>query len=482
VSWLPHFHDYGKIGSILLPVFAGAHCVLMAPATFVRRPVRWLRAISQYRGTHTGAPNFAYDLCVEGTTEEQRAGLDLSSLVTAGNGAEPVQLDTQQRFQRMFAEHGLRPGVLCPSYGLAEATLKVTNKMPDEPLTWGTFGPATPGSPVVDLPADKVVRPLVSCGTTVADTRVAVVHPHTRQRLPDGHAGEVWVTGPIVSRGYWGRPQESNDVFRARVLDEGSDPHLRTGDLGFIRDGQLYICGRIKDVVIVNGVNHYPQDIERTVEDSHPAVRRGHTAAFGVAEGARESVVVVAECARRDESAPADVALAIRQAVWRIHDLAVTVVVAETGTVPMTTSGKIQRTRCKADFLEGRLVVRARKDAGAVDAGPARSGAETPGPAAQPAFTSALQSLHENCRTHIEHWIAGKAGGATSGVDAREPLSAHGLSSVDMLELHQTLEDWTGLRLPPELMWESESIDELATLVVARLTTPAADLTAGAGR
>ncbi|MCC9711442.1 AMP-binding protein [Streptomyces sp. MNU76] len=487
VSWLPHFHDYGQIGSILLPVFAGAHCVLMAPATFVRRPVRWLRAISQYRGTHTGAPNFAYDLCVEGTTEEQRAGLDLSSLVTAGNGAEPVQFDTQQRFQRTFAEHGLRPGVLCPSYGLAEATLKVTNKMPDEPLTWGTFGPATPGSPVVELPADKVVRPLVSCGTTVADTRVAIVHPQTRQRLPDGHAGEVWVTGPIVSHGYWGRPQESDDVFRARVLDEGSDPHLRTGDLGFIHDGQLYICGRIKDVVIVNGVNHYPQDIERTVEDSHPAVRRGHTAAFGVTEGARESVVVVAECARRDESSPADVALAVRQAVWRIHDLAATVVVAETGTVPMTTSGKIQRTRCKADFLEGRLVVRARKDAGgvdagAVDAGPVRSGAETPGPAAQPAFTSALQSLHENCRTHIEHWIAGKAGGGTSSVDAREPLSAHGFSSVDMLELHQTLEDWTGLRLPPEWMWESESIDELATLVVTRLTTPAADLTAGAGR
>jgi acyl carrier protein len=341
------------------------------------------------------------------------------------------------------------------------------------------------------------VRPLVSCGTTVADTRVAIVHPQTRQRLADGHAGEVWVTGPIVSHGYWGRPQESDDVFRARVLDEGSDPHLRTGDLGFIHDGQLYICGRIKDVVIVNGVNHYPQDIERTVEDSHPAVRRGHTAAFGVTEGARESVVVVAECARRDESSPADVALAVRQAVWRIHDLAATVVVAETGTVPVTTSGKIQRARCKADFQEGRLVVRARKDAGAldagavnagavnagaVDAGPVRSGAETPGATAQPAFTSALQSLHENCRTHIAHWIAGKAGGGTGSIDAREPLSAHGFSSVDMLELHQTLEDWTGLRLPPEWMWESESIDELTTLVVARLTTPAADFTAGAGR
>ncbi|XNR88494.1 AMP-binding protein [Streptomyces sp. R-74717] len=476
VSWLPHFHDYGQIGSIMLPVFAGAQCVLMAPTTFIRRPVRWLRAISQYRGTHTGAPNFAYDLCVEGTTEDQRAGLDLSSLVTAGNGAEPVQLDTLRRFEETFTEHGLRPGVLCPSYGLAEATLKVTNTMPDEPLVWGTFGAVTPGSPVVELPADKAVRPLVACGTTVADTRVAVVDPKTGQRLPDDHAGEIWVTGPIVSRGYWGCPQESTETFDVRVRGEDTGAHLRTGDLGFVHDGQLYICGRIKDVVIINGVNHYPQDIERTVEESHSAVRRGRTAAFGVTEGVRESVVVVAECARGDKSSPEEVALAVREAVWRTHEFTATVVVAETGTVPVTTSGKIQRTRCKADFLAGRLVVRARLDAGS--AGPD----ETPGPAARPAFTSAAQSLHQGCRAHIESWITERVLEGMRNVDAQEPLSAYGLSSLHTLELHQSLEDWTGTRLPPEWMWESGSIDELVTLVVERLTSPAADSTAGAGR
>ncbi|MCX4903237.1 AMP-binding protein [Streptomyces sp. NBC_00878] len=493
VSWLPHFHDYGQIGSVLLPVFAGAQCVLLAPTTFVRRPIRWLRAISRYRGTHTGAPNFAYDLCVEGTTEDERAGLDLSSLITAGNGAEPVQFDTQQRFERMFAEYGLRPDVLCPSYGLAEATLKVTNKTPGEPLAWGTFGTVTPGSPVVELTADKAVRPLVACGTTVADTRVAIVDPKTGHRLPDGHAGEIWVSGPIIARGYWGRPAESTETFRARLRGDGADSHLRTGDLGFFHDGQLYICGRIKDVVIINGVNHYPQDIERTVEDSHPAVRRGHSAAFGVSEGAQESVVVVAECARRDESSPEAVALAIRDAVWRSHELAVTVVVAETGTVPVTTSGKIQRTRCKAGFIEGHLDVRAR-----VEAAPVRSGAktsdktsdrtsdrtsdETSTPAERPVLTSAAQVLHQSCRAHIEGWIAGRVLEGTGTVDAREPLSAYGLSSVHMLELHQTLEDWAGVRLPPEWIWEAGSIEELATLVVERLTTSAADLTSGAGR
>lgn len=476
VSWLPHFHDYGQIGSILLPVFAGAQCVLMAPATFIRRPIRWLRAISRYRGTHTGAPNFAYDLCVESTNEDQRAGLDLSSLITAGNGAEPVQFDTQQRFQRTFTGHGLGPDVLCPSYGLAEATLKVTNKTPDEPLTWGTFSTASPGSPVVELPADKVVRPLVACGTTVADTRVAIVDPKTGDRLPDSHAGEIWVTGPIVSRGYWNRPEESTDVFQARVSGEGTDTHLRTGDLGFIHDGQLYVCGRIKDVVIINGVNHYPQDIERTVEDSHPAVRRGHTAAFGT-EGTQESVVVVTECARRDETSPEEVALAVREAVWRNHELAATVVVAETGTVPVTTSGKIQRTRCKTGYLKGHFAVRARVDAASV-----RSGDETSTPAAQPVFASAAQSLHQGCRAHIESWITTKVLDGAGNMDVSEPLSAYGLSSVHMLELHQSLEDWTGVRLPPEWMWESESIEELTTLVVERLTAPAADSATGAGR
>ncbi|MGW1146963.1 AMP-binding protein [Streptomyces sp. NPDC002454] len=480
VSWLPHFHDYGQISAILLPVYAGCSSVLMAPTTFVRRPIRWLRAISRYHGTHTGAPNFAYDLCVDGTTEEQRAGLDLGSLVVAGNGAEPVQFDTHRRFNGAFAAYGLKPEALCPSYGLAEATLKVTNKVPGTSTSWGTFEPITVGGPVTELPSDEGTRPLVSCGTAVPDTRVAIVDPSTRRRLPEGHAGEIWVAGPTVARGYWGRPQESEQTFGARIEGEDAERYLRTGDLGFFHEEQLYIGGRIKDLVIIDGVNHYPQDIERTAEESHPAVRRGRATAFGTEGKGREGVVVVAECASRDESRAEEVAVAIRDAVWRHHEVAATVLIAETGSVPVTTSGKIQRSRCKAEVLRERLAVRARADAspGASDEAPAGRPAR-PAPSAA---ASAAHALRSGCRSYVEGWISERMLAGQEFVDGRGPLSAYGLSSRHMLELHQGLEDWSGLRLPPEWMWESESIDALAALVADRLAGPARSTTTEAGR
>ncbi|MFE2293850.1 AMP-binding protein [Streptomyces sp. NPDC059452] len=475
VSWLPHFHDYGQIGSILLPVYAGCHSVLMAPTTFVRRPVRWLQAISRYHGTHTGAPNFAYDLCVDGTTEEQRAGLDLSSLITVGNGAEPVQSDTHRRFSRTFTPYGLKPEALCPSYGLAEATLKVTNKAPGAHASWGTFDKITTGAPVTELPPDDAVRPLVSCGTTVPDTRVAIVEPETRRRLPDGHAGEVWVNGPTVARGYWGRPEESEQTFGARIEGDDTDTYLRTGDLGFLHHGELYICGRLKDLVIIDGVNHYPQDIEQTVEESHAAVRRGRTAAFSVRKDGHESVVVVAECAPRAEDHAEEVAVMIRDEVWRRHEIGASVLITSAGSVPVTTSGKIQRTRCKADVLEDRIAVLARVDAVAAGSDGTPSARPAPAPVA-----SAADALRLGCRTYIESWIVERVLDGQGDVDVRLPLSAHAVTSRHMLELHQGLEDWSGLRLPPELMWESESIDALAGLVADRLARPTADTT-GAG-
>ncbi|WP_330241734.1 AMP-binding protein [Streptomyces sp. NBC_00525] len=477
VSWLPHFHDYGQIGSVLLPVYAGCHSVLMAPTTFVRRPIRWLQAISRYHGTHTGAPNFAYDLCVDATTEEQRAGLDLSSLITAGNGAEPVQYDTHRRFSRTFTAHGLKPEALCPSYGLAEATLKVTNKAPGAEAAWGTFDRITVGAPVTELPADDAVRPLVSCGTTVPDTRIAVVEPETRRRLPDGHAGEVWVNGPSVARGYWGRPEESEQTFRARVEGDDGDTgtYLRTGDLGFLHHGELYLCGRLKDLVIIDGVNHYPQDIERTAEDSDPAVRRGRSAAFSVRQDGRESLVVVAECAPRAESRADEVAVAIRDEVWRRHEIGASVVVTGAGGVPVTTSGKIRRSQCRADLLEDRLTALARLDAGPAGSADAPSARPAPAPAA-----SAADALRLGCRTYIEGWVLERVLEGRGEVDARLPLSAHGVTSRNMLELHYGLEEWSGLTVPPEWMWETESIDALAGLVAQRLARPAAR-TAGEG-
>lgn len=466
MTWLPHFHDFGQIGAVLLPVFVGCESVRMAPATFVRQPIRWLEAVSRYRATHTAAPNFAFELCVNGTTAAERAGLDLSSLIMACNGAEPVRLGTLRRFTEMFAGHGLGPDVLCPGYGLAEATLKVTGKQPREPLVWGHFDPAGLGRLVAEPTPEDVGQPLVACGWTVGDTRVAIVDPDTGQRLPDGRVGEIRVAGPIVARGYWGRPDATEETFGAQVEGE---KYLRTGDLGFRHDGQLYVCGRIKDVVIVNGVNHYPQDIERTAEESHPAIRRGRTAAFSVEADGRESVVVVVECGRHDETPPDEIARAIRDAVSRTHELTATVAIAETGAISLTSSGKIQRSRCRADFLEGRLRLRHRADA----AGSA--------PAARAPFSSAAELLRHGVRAHISNWIIRKVDGVQNA-DEERSLSAHGVGSLHMMELHQDLENWTGISVPEEWIWESTSIDHLAGLVADRLTSAEPGVTAGGDR
>lgn len=475
VTWLPHFHDFGQVATVLLPVHAGCESVRMAPTTFIQRPIRWLQAISRYRGTHTGAPNFAFDLCVDGTVAAERAEVDLGSLITASVGAEPVLLDTLRRFRQTFAGHGLGPQVLCPAYGLAEATLKVTSTQPDEPLAWGSFDTAALGRLVAEQASTDTGRPLVGCGTVVPDTQVAIVDPDTRRRVPDDHVGEIWVSGPIVSRGYWARPEETEATFQAHIEDEPTVSYLRTGDLAFRHDDQLYICGRIKDVVIVNGVNHYPQDIERTVEKSHAAVRSGRSAVFGVEVEGLESVVVVAECARHDETPPQQVALAIRAAISRDHELAATIVITETGAISLTTSGKIQRGRCRPDFLRGRLPLRYR-----LDASSARSGDRFDPLASSDAFGSAAASLRDGSRTHIMSWVRREVLGGVGNADGRQSLSAHGLTSVHLMELHLSIEEWAGVRVPHEWMWESASIDELAGLVADRLTNPVA--TTGAGR
>ncbi|GAB3109809.1 hypothetical protein GCM10027160_09300 [Streptomyces calidiresistens] len=470
VAWLPHFHDYGQIGSVMLPVFAGAASVMMAPATFVRRPLRWPRAISEYRGTHTGAPNFAYDLCVEAMEEAERSGtapeLDLSTLVIAGNGAEPVHLATLERFAEAYAPHGLDPAALCPSYGLAEATLRVTSTPYGGPVRSGTFATAVPGAPV--MPSDDPrTRPLVAVGGVIGDTGIAVVDPKTRRRLPSGHVGEIWVTGPIVSPGYWERPEENERTFGAEIEGESGTAYLRTGDLGFVQDDALYVCGRIKDVVIVNGTNHYPQDLERTAEESHPAVRRGHTAAFGVTDGGTEFPVVVVETPRHDAASPREVAREVREAVWRAHDLIAGVLVTETGAVPVTTSGKVRRARAREEFLADALPVKARLDAVAPGASNEPTGTARPDRPTR-SVPSAADALRGACLARVTEWLADELPAGTA-VDPARSLADHGTSSLQLLELHGVLEDWSGGDLPPEVMWESESIDDLAARVAARM-------------
>ncbi|MBX7165974.1 MAG: fatty acyl-AMP ligase [Pirellulales bacterium] len=358
VSWLPLFHDMGLIGGILQPCYTGFPCVFMSPEMFLVRPVRWLQALSRYQGTAGGAPNFAYDLCVRKTTPDERRGLDLSPWTVAYNGAEPIRAETLERFTETFAPYGFRREALFPVYGLAEATLFVAGGEYLRPPVIEDFAaePLRRGAVLPHQSGPGEVRRLVGCPLPTGPSRVAIVDPETLRRAATDAIGEIWLSGPHVAGGYWQQPRASDETFRAQVVAEEGTPHLRTGDVGFIRAGALYITGRMKDLIITEGRNHYPHDIELSVEQSHDACRPGCCAAFAV-EGETEQLVIVQELrAGTPEVLLPEIDAVIRRVVSEEHQMrAWAVVLIEPGTIPKTSSGKIQRNACRRQFSEGTL-------------------------------------------------------------------------------------------------------------------------------
>ena len=367
VSWLPVFHDMGLIGCVIQPILHGSSNVLMAPAAFLQRPLRWLQAISRYRAHTSGAPNFAYDLCVRRSSPEQRAALDLRSWRTAFNGAEPVRARTIAEFSRVFEPCGFRPDTMAPAYGLAESTLLGTgNPRGTRPkIVSFRTGDLEHGKASSAAPGDSV-RELVACGQVPPGQRLVIVDPEQRTLLPDGEIGEIWLAGPSVAQGYWKLPDETLRTFGATLASSGEGPYLRTGDLGFVHDGQLFIAGRRKDLIIVDGRNHYPQDIELTIEQSHPAFRAGCSAAFSIDVDGAERLVAVAEADPHWNIAsaggtPADASTplirAARRAVAVDHDLDLhQLLLLRPASIPKTTSGKIRRQACRTGFLDGSLL------------------------------------------------------------------------------------------------------------------------------
>ncbi len=365
VIWLPMYHDMGLIGGVLQPVYAGLPVTLMSPLAFLQRPFRWLQAISETQATASGGPNFAYDLCVRKITPEQRATLDLSRWDLAFTGAEPVRPETLARFTEAFAPCGFRPTAWFPCYGLAEATLYVSGvEKHRAPRLLAVSATALEQRRVVPAAAgDSDTHILVSCGKTDPDLALAIVDPDTLTRMDADGIGEIWLSGPTVAHGYWNRPEDTDRTFHARIAGEDDDRGwLRTGDLGFTHEGELYIAGRIKDLIIIDGRNHYPQDIEETVEAAHPAIRPSATAAFAVDGPDGERLVIVAELEREHmPGRPGAISLAeltqlVRRAIAeqhavQLHDL----VLLKTGYIPKTTSGKIQRHACRIGYLDGTL-------------------------------------------------------------------------------------------------------------------------------
>lgn len=395
VTWMPYFHDYGLVEGMLEPLYNGTPCYLMSPFSFIRRPFHWLEAISNYRATHSQAPNFAYDQCVRRISSQQRQQLDLSGWRAAGNAAEPINPKILAEFAETFAPCGFRPEAFCPAYGLAEATLLVSfSPQGEAPSVLNLEPTALERDWVVEAPDHQgIVRQVPSCGRLVGGMKVAIVSPQTLKHCAPDEVGEIWVSDPSVAGGYWQRPQETEVTFAARIADTGEGPFLRTGDLGFLRDGQLFITGRLKDVVIVRGTNHYPQDLEWTVQQAHPALRPENGAAFSLSVAGEERLVVVQEVERGYlKNLPLDeVVESIRREIFEQHEIQVyAIALIKPGTLPKTSSGKIQRRACCQEFQQGTLSAIATWQSPL--AVPGESDGEAGGSPAAPALSAPLPS------------------------------------------------------------------------------------------
>jgi 8-amino-7-oxononanoate synthase len=464
VFWLPPFHDMGLIGGILQPIYASVPTALMAPATFLQRPFRWLEAISRYGATTSGAPNFAYDVCVERISEDERRTLDLSSWRTAFNGAEPVRADTIARFVAAFAPCNLRSDVFVPCYGLAEGTLLVAG------------GPAqrAPRMTVADrarLESGELHRTgdaanavtLVASGAPAAELTTVIVDPDTAVPCTDGEIGEIWIAGGSVGVGYWNRPDTSAASFHAKLAGADADTpgFLRTGDLGVIADGQLIVTSRLNDLVILNGRNYYPHDIELVIERSHPNLRPGFAAAFGVTDDVRERLVIVAEVGRHYRP---EAGSALFQAVRT--ELAATVgivpddiVLLSSGTIPRTSSGKIQRRACRAAYLAGTLDV--------LDRWSAPRSHTAPPADAMLAF--------------VLDWLAEELLIDAAHVDPRATLRDLGVDSLAAARLLVAIEARVGHTIDAAQLWQQPDIGALARYLAAEIP-PRAALSARAVR
>lgn len=445
VIWLPPYHDMGLIGGVLQPLYMGFPVLLMPPMAFLQQPYLWLQAISRERATISGGPNFAYDLCVEKITPAQRETLDLSSWRVAFNGAEPIRPDTLERFSATFAPHGFRREAFYPCYGLAEGTLIVS-------------GGQHAAAPILDTISEEALtrhrveqgsRAVVSSGQALGGQRLVIAHPDSRLPCAPDEVGEIWLSGPSAAQGYWGQPEATERTFRARLADTQEGPFLRTGDLGFLRNGELFVTGRLKDLIIVRGRNVYPQDIELTVEQSHTALRAGNGAAFAVEVDGEEQLVIAQEIkAQYRHSLPTEeIASAIRQAVSEQHELQVhAVLLLRTGSIPKTSSGKIQRHACRAGWQDGTLPLVGSSVRGAAPA-------DAPAPVAEEDETPLGILRAEVAR--ILHL-------APAQVPASQPLHRLGLDSLAAVELTQAIESRWGVSIPMADLLEGVTLEQLA--------------------
>ena len=520
VSWLPPYHDMGLIGGVIQPLYVGAPMILMSPVDFLQKPWRWLEAISRYKVTTSGGPNFAYDMCVRKITAQQRASLDLSSWEFAFTGAEPVRAQTLERFAATFEPCGFRREAFSPCYGMAETTLFVSGVVKTAPpIVYNVQETALEQNRVVAAKGEEGSRQIVGCGQTWEE-KIAIINPESLTQCAAEQVGEIWVSGLSVAQGYWNRPEETERTFKAYLADTREGPFLRTGDLGFLQEDQLFVTGRLKDLIIIRGRNHYPQDIELTVEHSHPALRPACGAAFSVEVEGSERLVVVQEVERSylRKLDVDEVVGAIRKAVSQEHELQVdAVLLIKTGSIPKTSSGKIQRHACRVGFLENNLTVVGNWKSSRMEPVERQNGSiglsdsQTPNQVSRYAERMLLQEqtlvgenqemdspqqgnrsatpcdlktnvlettptpsegskppmpvnpqTPESIQNWMVDWLVRELEVEAQSIDTSKSFADYGLDSVTAVELADALQNWLGVTLSPTLAYEYPTIEFLA--------------------
>ena len=473
ISWLPLFHDMGLIASLLSSIFVGYPVYIMPPSAFIRKPYRWLQLISKYQGTYTCAPNFAYDLCIRKTPEEIRASLNLSSLKTAVNAAEPILYRTIEAFSNMFSAQGFNKNAFTPGYGLAEATVCVSGKTGRE-LSFVRVDAA-------QLQLNKIVysesidgaQTLVNCGPThYCNQQIKIVNSETKMECASHEVGEIWVTGDHISTGYFNKPELNIATFQATLIGNPHQHFLRTGDLGFINDaGDLFINGRIKDLIIINGHNYYPQDIEFTVETTHEVIRKNHIAAFAIEVQHTEQIVIVAEIQKNlaKNLNLKSIAAQINASLLALNELtAYEIIFIASGTIPKTTSGKIQRQACKSQYLNSQLEI--------LEKWSSYSHAEDFIVKDQ-TITKSLPPEKLVLKTQIIDsmiiWLVKTLKTSLASVASNMHISSFNLDSIQKVELSNEIEKILQAPVSEKILYEDLTLEGIANFLIENLTVQA---------